>query len=116
MLATQLSFSLMGSQMLLIPKQKGDLVVGGSVNGSGVVWTSVHAVGKDTLLAKITKLVAEAQMRKPAVQAQADRVASYFVPVVVIIAIITFVSWMCAISMGLVSQAMVEIAGVRLLM
>ena len=63
--------SMITGEVTPVQKQVGDAVVGGSVNGSGVMWVTVGAVGNDTVLAKIMKLVSEAQMRKPAVQAQA---------------------------------------------
>jgi len=95
-----------------VAKQVGDHVVGGSVNANGSMWVRVDAVGSNTVLAKITKLVSEAQMRKPAVQAHADTVSSYFVPIVIIIALFTFLTWLCAVTMGFVPQSMIDMAGV----
>jgi len=95
-----------------VPKAAADAVVGGSVNGSGVLWVSVGAVGNDTVLAKIMRLVSEAQMRKPAVQAQADRVAAHFVPAVVIVALATYLAWVIAVAWKIVPQALIDFAGV----
>lgn len=94
-----------------MPKATGDRVVGGSVNNTGCLWVSVDAVGNDTVLAKITQLVADAQMRKPAVQAQADRVAGYFVPSVVVIAVAACAAWLCACAAGIIPSSLISGAG-----
>ncbi len=78
-----------------IPKAKGpgDEVVGGTVNGEGVLVVRVTRVGEATVLAQMARLVEEAQAYKPRVQEVADRIASVFVPIVLIIALITFTLW-----------------------
>jgi len=74
-------------------KEKGSKVIGGTLNQTGsFVMQAVH-VGNETMLAQIVHLVSEAQRSHPPIQRLADRVASYFVPVVLIIAIITFFAW-----------------------
>lgn len=75
-------------------KQKGDAVIGGTVNGLGTFDMVVTRAGKDTALAQIVKLVEDAQTSKAPIQAFADRVAGYFVPVVISLAVFTFVTWM----------------------
>ena len=77
-----------------IIKQPGDTVIGGTVNGVGTFDMTVTRAGKDTALAQIVKLVEEAQTSKAPIQAFADRVAGYFVPTVLSLALITFVAWM----------------------
>ena len=78
-----------------IPVDKGpeDRVIGGSVNGEGLLRFQAAKVGKDTALAQIIQLVQEAQGSKAPIQAVADRVASFFVPGVIIIALLTFILW-----------------------
>ncbi len=77
-----------------ILKQPGDTVIGGTVNGLGTFDMLVTRAGKDTALAQIVKLVEDAQTSKAPIQAFADKVAGYFVPTVVALAVITFTAWM----------------------
>ncbi|EJD07313.1 copper P-type ATPase CtaA [Fomitiporia mediterranea MF3/22] len=77
-----------------VVKQVGDNVIGGTVNGLGTFDMQVTRAGKDTALAQIVKLVEDAQTSKAPIQAFADRVAGFFVPTVVSLALITFVGWM----------------------
>ena len=78
-----------------IPVEKGpdDLVTGGTVNGTGGFVMRAERVGSETLLAQIVALVSEAQRTRAPIQRLADVVASYFVPAVVAIAVITFGAW-----------------------
>jgi len=78
-----------------IPVDKGpeDNVIAGAVNGEGLLKFEAAKVGKDTALAQIIRLVQEAQGSKAPIQATADRVASFFVPGVLIIAFGTFILW-----------------------
>ena len=82
-------------------RRAGDRVVGGTINGSGVLYVLVTAVGADTTLAQIMRVVAEAQHRKPAIQAFADRISSVFVPAVVALALLTWASWAALLSLEL---------------
>jgi Cu+-exporting ATPase len=75
-------------------KQVGDSVIGGTVNGLGTFNMLVTRAGKDTALAQIVKLVEEAQTSKAPIQAFADKVAGYFVPTVISLALVTFLTWM----------------------
>ncbi len=75
------------------PKKTGDRVIGGTINTTGSVAFEATAVGKDTALAQIVRLVEEAQGSKAPIQHLADRVAGVFVPVVIAIAIAAFVIW-----------------------
>ncbi|MFJ5932304.1 heavy metal translocating P-type ATPase [Sphingomonas sp. TX0543] len=74
-------------------KKAGATVTGGTVNGTGSIVILARAVGSDTVLARIVKMVAEAQRSRAPIQAVADRVSGWFVPLVVAIAAATFLVW-----------------------
>lgn len=74
-------------------KQLGDAVIGGTVNGLGTFDMVVVRAGKDSALSQIVKLVEDAQTSKAPIQAFADRVAGMFVPVVMALALATFLTW-----------------------
>ncbi|UCD25584.1 MAG: copper-translocating P-type ATPase [Gemmatimonadota bacterium] len=76
-----------------VEKKPGDQVVGGTLNGMGTLGFEARAVGKDTMLSQIVRLVEEAQGTKAPVQRLADKVAGVFVPVVIAIAIASFAVW-----------------------
>ncbi|UCF69588.1 MAG: heavy metal translocating P-type ATPase [Acidobacteriota bacterium] len=76
-----------------VVKQRGDRVIGATVNGTGAFVMEAQRVGADTMLAQIVRMVAEAQRTRAPIQKLADIVASYFVPAVVAVAVITFVAW-----------------------
>jgi Cu+-exporting ATPase len=71
----------------------GDTIAGGTINGEGRIKFEATGVGKDTALARIIRLVQEAQGSKAPIQALADRVSAVFVPVVIGIAVLTFILW-----------------------
>ena len=93
---TAVDESMLTGEPMPVDKQPGNEVVGGTVNGSGSITVRVTAVGKDTALAQIVRLVEEAQGSKAPVQRLADRVAGIFVPVVIAVAILAFVVWYAA--------------------
>ncbi|AJZ74745.1 heavy metal translocating P-type ATPase [Pandoraea apista] len=98
--ASQLDESLLTGEPLPIDKTAGDKVVGGSINGAGTLRVETTAVGADTALARIIRMVEDAQAGKAPIQRAVDRVAAIFVPVVVLIAIATvIVGW--ALGIGL---------------
>lgn len=74
-------------------RQPGEKIIGGSLNGSGFIAAEASAIGADTTLAKIVKLVESAQSSKAPVQKLVDQIAVVFVPVVVIIAVVAFITW-----------------------
>lgn len=74
-------------------KQRGDAVIGGTLNTTGALTIKATNVGADTLLARIVQLVAEAQRSRAPIQSLVDRVAAWFVPAVLIIAVGAFVIW-----------------------
>ena len=74
-------------------KERDAAVTGGTVNGTGTLLVEARAVGSDTVLARIVKMVAEAQRSRAPIQAVADQVSGWFVPLVVAIAVATFIVW-----------------------
>ncbi len=85
--------SLMTGESLPVSKKVGDKVVAGSINGAGRLIVRTTAVGAETALAKIVDLVQSAQSGKAPVQRLVDRIASVFVPIIVVIAVATFGGW-----------------------
>jgi Cu+-exporting ATPase len=85
--------SMISGEPIPVEKTTGDRVVGATVNGNGMLVMRAVRVGADTLLSQIVRMVAEAQRSRAPIQKLADVVAGYFVPGVVIIAVVTFVVW-----------------------
>ena len=79
-----------------VAKEVGDRVTGGAVNGDGLVVVETTAVGAETMLARIIRLVESAQAAKPPIQRLVDRVSAVFVPVVLLCALATFLGWWLA--------------------
>ena len=76
-----------------VEKQKGDRVIGGTINGNGTLVMQAERVGSETLLAQIVQMVAEAQRSRAPIQRLADVVSGYFVPAVILVAFVTFFVW-----------------------
>ncbi len=85
--------SLLTGEALPVPKAPGDPVVGGAVNGEGRLQVKVRAVGAESVLARIVRLVEDAQAKKAPIQRIVDRVSAVFVPVVVGLALMTLLGW-----------------------
>ena len=85
--------SMVTGEPIPVEKQQGDRVIGATVNGTGSLVIQAERVGAETLLSQIVQMVAEAQRSRAPIQKLADVVASYFVPSVILIAIITFTVW-----------------------
>lgn len=85
--------SMVTGEPIPVTKQVGDGVIGATLNGTGTFVMQAEKVGADTLLSRIVTMVAEAQRSRAPIQRLADVVAGYFVPVVVGIAVVTFVIW-----------------------
>lgn len=81
---------------LPVAKNPGDALTGGAVNGDGRMVIEVRAVGAESVLARIIRLVEDAQAAKAPIQRMVDQVAAVFVPVVLVIALVTFAGWMVA--------------------
>ena len=92
--ASSVDESMLTGEPLPVDKHPGDNVIGGTVNKEGSMQIVARAVGSDTVLAHIIQLVDQAQGSKAPVQRLVDRIASVFVPTVILIAIVTFVVWM----------------------
>ncbi len=91
--ASSVDESMVSGEPIPVTKQSGDRVTGGTVNGAGSFVMRAERVGSDTLLAQIVRMVSEAQRSRAPIQRLADVVSSYFVPAVVLAAIITFIVW-----------------------
>jgi len=85
--------SMITGEPIPIEKQKGDSVIGATVNGTGMLIIRAEKVGADTMLSQIVRMVSEAQRSRAPIQKFADLVAAYFVQIVVAVAILTFVIW-----------------------
>jgi len=85
--------SMITGESIPVEKQVGDEVIGATINKTGSFQFEATKVGKDTALAQIIRLVEEAQGSKAPIQRLADVIASYFVPIVIGIAIVTFIIW-----------------------
>ncbi|CUH39242.1 Copper-transporting P-type ATPase [Jannaschia seosinensis] len=85
--------SMITGEPVPVEKTEGDVVTGGTMNKSGSFLMRAEAVGADTTLSRIVGMVAKAQRSRAPIQAVADRVAGYFVPAVVAVAVIAFLAW-----------------------
>ncbi|MBF8301989.1 MAG: actP [Candidatus Dadabacteria bacterium] len=85
--------SMISGEPIPVEKRKGDKVVGGTVNSTGGFVMQAERVGSETLLAQIVRMVSEAQRSRAPIQRLADIVSSYFVPAVILIAVVTFIVW-----------------------
>jgi Cu+-exporting ATPase len=85
--------SLVTGESMPVTKEVGDKVIAGTINQSGSFVMRADKVGRDTLLSQIVKMVAEAQRSRAPIQRLADQVAGWFVPVVIVVALIAFGAW-----------------------
>lgn len=86
--------SMMTGESLPVEKIKGDSVIGATINGMGTFIMEARRVGNETLLSRIVELVSKAQRSRAPIQNLADKVAAYFVPAVLLIALCTFAFWL----------------------
>jgi Cu+-exporting ATPase len=85
--------SMVSGEPIPVEKDVRDKVTGGTVNGTGSFIVQAERVGADTLLSQIVKMVSQAQRSRAPIQRLADRVAAFFVPAVILVAIATFIVW-----------------------
>ncbi len=90
--------SMVTGESIPIEKKKGDPVIGSTINKQGAFTFKATKVGGETVLARIIKLIEDAQAKKAPIQRFADEVSAYFVPIVIGIAIITFLAWYFALA------------------
>ena len=86
--------SMVTGEAMPIQKKKGSNLIAGTVNGAGKIDFKVSRAGKDTQLSQIVNLVQEAQTSRAPIQRMADLVAGYFVPIIILLGLITFIGWM----------------------
>ncbi|MEJ0051244.1 MAG: heavy metal translocating P-type ATPase [Methylovirgula sp.] len=86
--------SMVTGESLPVEKAQGDKLIGGTVNGTGALVMRAERVGADTMLSRIVHMVAEAQRSRAPIQRLADVVSSWFVPAVILVAVVTFIAWM----------------------
>ena len=88
--------ALISGESLPVPKQPGDRVTGGAINGEGRLLVRTLALGTETVLARIIRLVEDAQAAKAPIQKLVDRVSQVFVPTVLVLALVTLIGWWLA--------------------
>jgi Cu+-exporting ATPase len=97
-------------ESLPVEKQPGDTVIGATINQTGTFNFKATKVGQDTLLAQIIELVSRAQASRAPIQKFADTVSSYFVPTVLILAILTFDIWYLLLGASVTSALLYAVA------
>jgi Cu+-exporting ATPase len=90
---TSIDESMITGEAVPVEKTAGDRVTGGTVNGTGTIVIRADRVGSETLLAQIVRMVGEAQRSRAPIQKLADRIAAWFVPAVVVTALLAFAAW-----------------------
>ncbi|MCU0715428.1 MAG: heavy metal translocating P-type ATPase [Pirellula sp.] len=113
--STYIDESMVTGESVPVSKEKGDRVVAGTINGNGSIRFRATAIGADTTLAKIVAFVESAQSSKPRIQGIADRVVAYFVPVVLLIAVLTALAWIFVMPGGSIDQALVHAVAVLII-
>ena len=111
---TSIDESMISGEPVPVEKVTGDAVTGATINGTGSLVIEAKRVGADTMLSQIVQMVANAQRSRAPIQKYADMVAGYFVPVVILIAVLSFGAWALwgpepALSYGLISAVAVLI-------
>jgi Cu+-exporting ATPase len=90
---SHLDESFITGESLPVSKNIGDTVIGGSINSDGLLVVEATAIGTESTLSKIIRMVENAQAAKAPIQRLVDKVSEVFVPVVILIALATFIAW-----------------------
>lgn len=90
---TTVDESMLTGESMPVAKRPGELVFGATININGSVEMKTLKVGKDTVLSQIIKMVEDAQVKKASIQKLADKIAGIFVPIIIVLAILTFTGW-----------------------
>src|SRR3546814_2952747 len=85
--------SMVTGESMPVTKAVADVVIGGTMNQSGALVIRADKIGRDTMLARIVQMVAEAQRSRAPIQRMADQVAGWFVPAVLAVAVVAFIAW-----------------------
>jgi Cu+-exporting ATPase len=107
--------SMISGEPVPVEKSAGDKVTGATVNGTGALLVRAERVGQDTMLAQIVRMVAEAQRSRAPIQALADRVSAWFVPAVVLVAVLAFAAWALVGPEPALSHALVNAVAVLII-
>ncbi|MEP6788413.1 MAG: HAD-IC family P-type ATPase, partial [Acidobacteriota bacterium] len=106
---TSIDESMVTGESMPVEKSAGSKVIGGTINGNRTFTMRAEKVGSETLLAQIVKMVGEAQRSRAPIQRLADVVSAYFVPAVIIVAVIAFVVWLVLGSLAYAIVAAVSV-------
>lgn len=109
--ASDVDESMLTGESMPVRKDVGAAVVGGTVNGNGAFQMRATTVGADSVLARIVKLMRDAQGSRAPIQALADRVSAVFVPVVMVLAVVTFGIWFWALTHAGASSSVAAVRG-----
>jgi Cu+-exporting ATPase len=112
---TSVDESMVTGESIPVERHLNDRVIGGTINGNGSFVMRAERVGADTLLSRIVQMVAEAQRSRAPIQRLADIVSGYFVPIVILIAIVTFIVWAAAGPQPRMAYAMINAVAVLII-
>ncbi|MCB1051175.1 MAG: copper-translocating P-type ATPase [Acidobacteria bacterium] len=107
--------SMVTGESMPVSRSEGDAVIGGTLNGKGSLIIRATKVGQETLLAQIVQMVAQAQRSQAPIQRVADRVAGWFVPLVILVAFVAFVAWLVLASSQGFSHGMIAAISVLII-